>query len=568
MKETILKKGIKKRLFSVVLALAMVVALMPMNRLTVFAEENPYTFKVASATTWDESCSAAETLAEANAVAGACITIDATGYEAIYSLVGGPSSWNLSQGWVNDTVYTTAAIPSGYKVNDITCTTAVVVGTTYPKIIISLAELPPAPALAGTVAITGTAKYGQTLTADTSGITTENPGTLSYQWKRNGSAISGATTSTYALVEADINTTITVEVSSSDTTGTLTSDGVGPVEKLDGPAAPNVTGVACTTAANNDGKITGTTAAMEYSTSSSFTSATACSASETTDLANGTYYVRVKETATTKAGAAKTVTVGAYTPHIHSYGPWHVTKLATATTPGEKERTCECGDKETVATEYEKATDDPTVDPNAGIIENTTDASKNGCGADVELTKAEIIEKFNLTAAELSKVENGVDIAVNLEVEAVDSKNIPSADKDKAEKKLASDEKIGQYLDINLFKIIGADKSKVTQLNGKIKIQITIPSDVKKAGTDYFIIRVHDGVATKLDLTHVSGDTYTFETDQFSTYALGYKTDENGKDVTAPKTGDNNNAYVWMLLMIAGFGVMGYAFFLKRKEEN
>lgn len=252
---------------------------------------------------------------------------------------------------------------------------------------------------------------------------------------------------------------------------------------------------------------------------------------------------------------------------IHTYGAWTVTKLATATTNGEREHACSiCGHKETEVTSYEKNADDPTVDPNAGIIENTTDASKNGCGADVKLTKSEIIEKFKLTLAELSKVENGVDIAVNLEVEAVDSKSIPSADRNKAEKKLGSGEKIGQYLDINLFKIIGSDKSKVSQLNGKIKIEITLPSDVKNAGTDYFIIRVHDGVATKLELTHVSGDTYTFETDQFSTYALGYKTDDNkGK---APKTGDDNSVYDWTLLMIAGFGVMGASFFLKRKEEN
>lgn len=48
---------------------------------------------------------------------------------------------------------------------------------------------------------------------------------------------------------------------------------------------------------------------MEYDTSSSFSSPTDCTGTEITGLSAGTYYVRVKETATHKAGAAATVTV-------------------------------------------------------------------------------------------------------------------------------------------------------------------------------------------------------------------------------------------------------------------
>ena len=49
------------------------------------------------------------------------------------------------------------------------------------------------------------------------------------------------------------------------------------------------------------GKITGTTAAMEYSTDTEFTSPKPCADTETTGLAEGTYYVRYKATATTEA---------------------------------------------------------------------------------------------------------------------------------------------------------------------------------------------------------------------------------------------------------------------------
>ena len=58
--------------------------------------------------------------------------------------------------------------------------------------------------------------------------------------------------------------------------------------------APSAVGLA-------DGKITGTTADMEYSTDTAFTSPIPCTDGETTGLAEGTYYVRYKETGTSAA---------------------------------------------------------------------------------------------------------------------------------------------------------------------------------------------------------------------------------------------------------------------------
>ncbi|MDR1834120.1 MAG: Ig-like domain repeat protein, partial [Propionibacteriaceae bacterium] len=65
--------------------------------------------------------------------------------------------------------------------------------------------------VAGTVAISGSAVVGSTLTAITSGWTPSNV-TLYYQWYRNGVAIPGATGQTYTLTAADQGATITVGV--------------------------------------------------------------------------------------------------------------------------------------------------------------------------------------------------------------------------------------------------------------------------------------------------------------------------------------------------------------------
>ncbi|MBP1761216.1 MAG: cell wall/surface repeat protein, partial [Firmicutes bacterium] len=78
------------------------------------------------------------------------------------------------------------------------------------------------PVLSGTVSISGIPTVGKTLTADISGLTNQS-GILSYQWKRGGTRIEGATAASYVLAEADTGYTITVVVASSDNSGTVTS---------------------------------------------------------------------------------------------------------------------------------------------------------------------------------------------------------------------------------------------------------------------------------------------------------------------------------------------------------
>ncbi len=62
-----------------------------------------------------------------------------------------------------------------------------------------------------------------------------------------------------------------------------------------------LTGIAPSADGALDGKITGTTADMEYSTDATFATAHDCENGETAGLAEGTYYVRYKETGTSEA---------------------------------------------------------------------------------------------------------------------------------------------------------------------------------------------------------------------------------------------------------------------------
>jgi hypothetical protein len=70
--------------------------------------------------------------------------------------------------------------------------------------------------------ITGTAQVGQTLTAS-QGTWSNSPTGYAYQWYRAGTAISGATASTYVPVTAGIGSTLTVTVTATNASGSASA---------------------------------------------------------------------------------------------------------------------------------------------------------------------------------------------------------------------------------------------------------------------------------------------------------------------------------------------------------
>lgn len=164
--------------------------------------------------------------------------------------------------------------------------------------------------LTGTVAITGSLKYDETLTAVVAN--TNNTGTLSYQWRRNGEDIASATSSTYKVVVADIGYTLSVKVGSSVETGFIVGTASSQITKADGPDTPKgISSTDCTDEYNDNGVISGITTEMEYklSTSSTWISG---DGKDITELKPGTYEVRFKETETHEAGKIKNVVIKAY----------------------------------------------------------------------------------------------------------------------------------------------------------------------------------------------------------------------------------------------------------------
>ena len=99
----------------------------------------------------------------------------------------------------------------------------------------------------GLPTISGTARVGETLTADTSGIADADGltnATFTYQWLADDSDISGATNATYTLTDSEESKAITVQVSftdDADNEETLTSaatDAVAGAQPTEPPAKP------------------------------------------------------------------------------------------------------------------------------------------------------------------------------------------------------------------------------------------------------------------------------------------------------------------------------------------
>ncbi|MBF0273341.1 MAG: hypothetical protein HQL98_14930, partial [Magnetococcales bacterium] len=98
--------------------------------------------------------------------------------------------------------------------------------------------------LTGTVTLAGTATQGQTLTASHTLADLDGLGTVNYQWQADGTAISGATGSTFVLTESQVGKVMTVTARYTDGHGSaesLTSSGTGRVANLNDAPTGSVT---------------------------------------------------------------------------------------------------------------------------------------------------------------------------------------------------------------------------------------------------------------------------------------------------------------------------------------
>lgn len=155
------------------------------------------------------------------AVAWLTITGTATENQTLTAALGGGAPVVTSYQWLRGYAPISGATSSTYTLTDADVGRVIRVvanGDQYSAPTTAIAGVNDTPT--GSVTISGTATQGQTLTAVTTTIADpDGLGPFSYQWRRAGAPISGATAQTYTLVQADVGAAMSVVVSWTDQQG-------------------------------------------------------------------------------------------------------------------------------------------------------------------------------------------------------------------------------------------------------------------------------------------------------------------------------------------------------------
>ena len=141
---------------------------------------------------------------------------------------------------------------------------------------------------------------------------------------------------------------------------------------------------------------------------------------------------------------------------------------------------------------------------------------------------------------EIEKLGNDYQVEVKMVLNEKNAADIP-ADVRGALGRLVANGTIGQYYDISIVAdvmqngtaVSGLEDIYIPELSDEITVSLEIPDSVPADGVAYTMLRYHNGQASALP-TSVSGGKVTFNTADFSTYALAYE--ENQKDVSGDKT--------------------------------
>ncbi len=199
---------------------------------------------------------------------------------------------------------------------------------------------------------------------------------------------------------------------------------------------------------------------------------------------------------------------------------------------------CKAEKEENIPATGEDNTDEPATSDKGNIIKDVS-LSVNVPNTTLTTPLKELIASV-LTHEEQEVINSGIDIKIMLTVDDA-TNNVSPQDKTAVENRLGGlkDYKLGQYLDVNLLKIIGGSEGvKITQTNKPITVTFEIP-DALQGKVRYSVIRIHQDKADVLQDLDNAPNTITIETDKFSTYALVYQ-EETPSDNTSDNSSSNS----------------------------
>ncbi len=229
---------------------------------------------------------------------------------------------------------------------------------------------------------------------------------------------------------------------------------------------------------------------------------------------------------------------------------------------------------------YEKEVEVPTIDTTKEVKEVTVGVKTDDT---VNATLEKALEESDI---DVSGFDSKVEIAVkNQNNNAVPEKDMESI---KALVKTKENVKVSSYFDITI-NVVNTDNNQVIgtlpELSKELTFNVQLPTTLAKVEEGYtrtyYIIRYHNGKSEILDAS-VSGNTLTFKSDKFSTYALAYS-DVKSEDKTIvdedktiidkdkaevkpaenPKTTDDGVVYI-LITLISILGIASECRFIKK----
>lgn len=183
------------------------------------------------------------------------------------------------------------------------------------------------------------------------------------------------------------------------------------------------------------------------------------------------------------------------------------------------------------------------------------------------------LEKSNIKTEGISPV---VDMNIESKSASEIDKSVINSIKNIVNKQL-SNAKIADYFDISILvkdSQSGELAGSLSNLNEKIKFTVALPSNLTKLKNgyerDFYIVREHNGVSTIIPCTLSKDKKFiSFESDEFSTFALAYKDVEETKvdEIKNPQTYDGITGYFTLMIVTLG-GSVGAVVYLKRNSLN
>lgn len=198
----------------------------------------------------------------------------------------------------------------------------------------------------------------------------------------------------------------------------------------------------------------------------------------------------------------------------------------TAVKPGEAVITVKIGD---MTKECKVKVNAKEVSVDLPVINEDGESVAVGVLAGTQMTLKDMLVLEAKNNEEVKQaLDEGKDVKVEVSVDNIDAEKISEEDKNLISK-IITESGVAQYFDINLFiKVNGNQIGKIEEPSKALTFELFIPAELLKENREFYIVRVHNGIAEKIDGT-LKDNKFIFETDKFSTYALVYTDEELGE---------------------------------------